>query len=128
MTREIIATPDAPKAIGIYSQGVRVRQTVYLSGQVALDPATGQLVPGDVEAQVRRVFDNLQAVAQSAGCSLNDAVRFTVYLIDLGAFPIVNKVMSEYLREPYPTRTTIAVVALPRGAAVEVDCILERAS
>jgi reactive intermediate/imine deaminase len=128
MTREIISTPDAPKAIGIYSQGVRVDRTVYLSGQVPLDPATGQLVAGDVEIQVRRVFDNLTAVAAAAGCSLNDAVRFTVYLIDLAAFPIVNKVMAEHLHEPYPSRTTIGVAALPRGALVEIDCILYRAS
>jgi reactive intermediate/imine deaminase len=128
MTREIVSTPDAPKAIGIYSQGVRVDRTVYLSGQVPLDPATGQLVSNDVETQIRRVLDNLNAVAQAAGCSLNDAVRFTVYLIDLAAFPIVNKVMAEHLREPYPSRTTIGVAALPRGALVEIDCILYRAS
>ena len=128
MTREIISTSDAPKAIGIYSQGVRVDRTVYLSGQVPLDPTTGQLVSGDMETQVRRVFANLTAVAQAAGCSLDDAVRFTVYLIDLAAFPIVNKVMAELLREPYPSRTTIGVAALPRGALVEIDCIVQRAS
>jgi reactive intermediate/imine deaminase len=128
MTREIVATPHAPKAIGTYSQAVRVEHSVYLSGQVPLDPATGQLVAGDFETQVRRVFDNLKAVAAAAGCSLDDAVRFTVYLVDLGAFPIVNKVMAEYLREPYPTRTTVGIAALPRGALVEIDCILHRAS
>ena len=126
MTREIISTASAPKAIGTYSQGVRVDSTVYLSGQVPLDPATGQLVAGDIEAQVRRVFDNLAAVAEAAGCTLNDAVRFTVYLTDLGSFPTVNKVMAERLREPYPTRTTIGIASLPRGALVEIDCILHR--
>jgi reactive intermediate/imine deaminase len=124
MTREIISTSGAPKAIGPYSQGVRVDSAVYLSGQIPLDPATGQLVPGDIDAQVRRVFDNLAAVVQAAGGTLNDAVRFTVYLTDLESFPVVNKVMAEYLREPYPTRTTVGIASLPRGALVEIDCIL----
>jgi reactive intermediate/imine deaminase len=128
MKREIISTPEAPQAIGTYSQGVRVENTLYVSGQVPLDPATGQLVAGDVEAQIRRVFENLKAIARAANVTLDDAVRMTIYLTDFGAFPTVNKVMAEYLREPYPTRTTIGVAALPRGALVEIDCILHRAS
>jgi reactive intermediate/imine deaminase len=128
MKREIISTPDAPRAIGTYSQGVRVENTLYVSGQIPLDPATGQLVAGDVEAQIRRVFENLKAIARAANVTLDDAVRMTIYLTDFGAFPTVNKVMAEYLREPYPTRTTIGVATLPRGALVEIDCILHRAS
>jgi reactive intermediate/imine deaminase len=128
MKREIISTPDAPRAIGTYSQGVRVENTLYVSGQIPLDPATGQLVAGDVEAQIRRVFENLKAIARAANVTLDDAVRMTIYLTDFGAFPTVNKVMAEYLREPYPTRTTIGAATLPRGALVEIDCILHRAS
>ena len=128
MKRHIISTPDAPKAIGTYSQGVRVENTVYVSGQVPLDPATGQLVEGDVEAQIRRVFENLKAIARAAMLTLDDAVRVTIYLTDFGAFPAVNKVMAEYLREPYPSRVTIGVASLPRGAQVEIDCILHRAT
>lgn len=128
MKREIISTTDAPRAIGTYSQGVRVENTLYVSGQIPLDPATGQLVAGDVEAQIRRVFENLKAIARAASVTLDDAVRMTIYLTDFGAFPAVNKVMAEYLREPYPTRTTIGVASLPRGALVEIDCILHRAS
>ena len=128
MQREIISTAGAPKAIGVYSQAVRVGDFVYLSGQVPLDPATGQLVSDEIEAQVRRVFENLKAVAEAAGCTLNDAVRFTVFMTDLGAFPTVNQVMSEYLREPYPTRSTVGIAALPRGARIEIDCILHRVS
>lgn len=128
MKRDIISTPDAPKAIGTYSQGVRVENTVYVSGQVPLDPATGQLVEGDVEAQIRRVFENLKAIARAAMLTLDDAVRVTIYLTDFGAFPTVNKVMAEYLREPYPSRVTIGVASLPRGAQVEIDCILHRAT
>lgn len=124
MKRAIIATANAPKAIGTYSQAVRVGDTVYVSGQVPLDPATGQLVSDDIEPQVRRVFENLKAIAAAAGGSLNDAVRFTVYLTDLASFPIVNQVMAEYLSEPYPTRSTVGIASLPRGARVEIDCIL----
>jgi reactive intermediate/imine deaminase len=127
MTREIISTPAAPQAIGTYSQAIRVQRAVYVSGQIPLDPATGQLVAGDVEVQIRRVFDNLKAIAHAAGATLDDAVRVTIYLTDLGNFPIVNKVMAEYLREPYPSRVTVGVGALPRGAQVEIDCILQRA-
>ena len=125
MARTIISTSSAPAAIGTYSQAVRVGNTVYLSGQIALDPATKELVAGDVEAQVRRVFENLKAIAAAAGGSLADAVKVTIYLVDLGHFALVNKVMAEYCRDPYPARAAVGVAALPRGAAVEADCILE---
>lgn len=124
MKRTIIATPQAPSAIGPYSQAVRAGDTVYLSGQIPLDPATGQLVEGQIEAQARRVFDNLAAVAAAAGATLDHAVRVTIYLTDLGNFAAANAVMAEYFREPYPARVTIGVAALPKGAAIEVDCVL----
>jgi len=124
MTRQIISSPDAPKAIGPYSQAVRAGATVYCSGQIPLDPATGELVEGEFEAQARRVFQNLQAVARAAGGSLDDAVRVTIYLTDLGRFPLVNAIMAEYFSEPYPARVTIGVASLPKGAEIEVDCIL----
>jgi len=126
MSREIIHTEKAPAAIGPYSQAVRVGDTVYLSGQVALDPATMQLVGGDVEAQTRRVFDNLRAVAEAAGGSLADAVRVTIYLTDLASFAKVNEVMAQYCSRPYPARVTIGVAQLPRGAQVEIECVLHR--
>jgi reactive intermediate/imine deaminase len=124
MTRKTIHTPNAPKAIGPYSQAVAANGTVYLSGQVGLDPASGELVAGGVEAQARRVFANLAAVAEAAGSSLAAAVRVTIYLADFGDFATVNKIMQEFFSEPYPARVTIAAAALPRGAAIEVDCIL----
>jgi reactive intermediate/imine deaminase len=124
MRRQIISSPNAPKAIGPYSQAVRAGDTVYLSGQIPLDPATGEMVAGDFEAQARRVFDNLRAVAAAAGASLDDAVRVTIYLVDLARFPAVNAIMAEYFREPYPARVTIGVASLPKGAQVEVDCVL----
>jgi reactive intermediate/imine deaminase len=124
MTRQIISSPDAPKAIGPYSQAVRAGDTVYCSGQIPLDPATGELVAGDFETRARRVFDNLQAVARAAGASLDEAVRVTIYLTDLGKFPLANAVMAEYFSEPYPARVTIGVASLPKGAEVEVDCVL----
>jgi len=124
MSRQIISSPNAPQAIGPYSQAVRVGDTVYLSGQIPLDPATGELVGGDFEDQARRVFENLKAVATAAGASLDSAVRVTIYLVDLGRFPAVNAVMSEYFMEPYPARVTIGVASLPKGAQVEVDCVL----
>jgi len=124
MTRQIISSPDAPKAIGPYSQAVRAGATVYCSGQIPLDPATGELVEGEFEVQARRVFQNLQAVARAAGGSLDDAVRVTIYLTDLGRFPLVNAIMAEYFSEPYPARVTIGVASLPKGAEIEVDCIL----
>lgn len=125
MPRTPISTPGAPRAIGTYSQAIKVHGTVYLSGQIPLDPATGELVAGDMDAQVRRVFDNLRAVAQAAGGDLGDFVKLNVYLTDLAHFALVNRVMAEYFAEPYPARAAIGVAALPRGAAVEMDGILE---
>jgi reactive intermediate/imine deaminase len=125
MPRTIVHSEQAPAAIGTYSQAVRVGNTVYLSGQTPLDPKTMELVPGDFEAQTRRVFENLKAVAAAAGGTLNHAVRVGIYVTDLGNFPTVNKVMAEYFTQPYPARTTIGVASLPRGAAVEIDCVLE---
>ena len=124
MSRRIIHTEHAPAAIGTYSQAVRAGDTVYISGQIPLDPATQSLVTGDFETQVRRVFANLKAIASAAGGSLDDALRVTIYLTELGNFPVVNKVMAEFCREPYPSRATVGVASLPRGAAVEIDCIL----
>ena len=124
MTRSTIHTPKAPKAIGPYSQAVAAAGAVYLSGQVGLDPATGELVAGGIEAEARRVFANLAAVAEAAGASLAAAVRVTIYLADFAHFAAVNKIMQEYFSEPYPARVTIGAAALPRGAAIEVDCIL----
>ncbi|MEY2624441.1 MAG: RidA family protein [Gammaproteobacteria bacterium] len=124
MTRQIINTPDAPKAIGTYSQAVRVGQTVYISGQIPLDPATGELVSGDIEVEIRRVFDNLAAVAKAAGGSLKNAVRVTVFLTDLANFAKVNEVMATYFPQPWPARAALGVSQLPKGARVEVDCIL----
>ena len=124
MSRQIIQTDRAPQAIGTYSQAVRAGDTVYLSGQVPLDPATTQLVSGDFEAQVRRVFDNLKAVAQAAGGSLANAVKVNIYLTDLANFPKVNEVMAQYFDKPYPARTTLGVAQLPRGAQVEIECVL----
>jgi reactive intermediate/imine deaminase len=124
MTRKTIHTPKAPKAIGPYSQAVAANGTVYLSGQIGLDPATGELVAGGIEPQARRVFTNLAAVAEAAGSSLAAAVRVTIYLVDFGHFAVVNGIMQEYFNEPYPARVTIAAAGLPRGAAIEVDCIL----
>jgi reactive intermediate/imine deaminase len=124
MPKEPIHTARAPAAIGPYSQAIRAGNTVYLSGQIPLSPATMELVKGDVRAQARQVFDNLGAVAQAAGGSLENAVRLTIYLTDLAHFPVVNEVMAEYCKEPYPARVTIGVSQLPRGAAVEIDGIL----
>lgn len=124
MAKQPLHTPDAPAAIGPYSQAIRAGDTVYLSGQIPLDPKTMELVKGDMRAQIRRVFDNLAAVAKAAGGSLDDAVRLTVYLTDLAHFPLVNEIMAEYCKQPYPARAAIGVAQLPRGAAVEVDGIL----
>ena len=125
MARTIISTEQAPAAIGTYSQAVRAGNAVYISGQIPLDPATKELVSGDMEAQVRRVFENLKTIAAAAGGSLGQAVRVTIYLTDLGHFALVNKVMAEYFPAPYPARAAIGVASLPRGAAIEADCILE---
>ena len=124
MSKTPVHTANAPKAIGPYSQAIAAGGAVYLSGQVALDPATGELVKGGFEAEARRVFDNLRAVAEAAGSSLAAAVRVTVYLTDFNQFAVANKVMQEFFSEPYPARVTIGVASLPRGAAIEVDCIL----
>lgn len=125
MPRTPISTPHAPQAIGTYSQAMRAGSAVYLSGQIPLDPATGEMVAGDMEAQVRRVFENLKALAAAAGSDLDHAVRVTVYLTDLQHFALVNRVMAEYFSQPYPARAAVGVAALPKGAAVEIDAILE---
>ena len=125
MPRTPITTPHAPQAIGTYSQAMRAGNTVYLSGQIPLDPATGEMVAGDMEAQVRRVFENLKALAAAADSDLDHAVRVTVYLTDLQHFALVNRVMAEHFSQPYPARAAIGVAALPKGAAVEIDAILE---
>jgi len=124
MIKKPIHTARAPAAIGPYSQAIRAGDTVYLSGQIPLDPATMELVKGDIRAQITRVFDNLAAVAEASGGSLANAVRLTVYLMDLAHFPLVNEIMAEYCQQPYPARAAIGVAQLPRGAAVEVDGIL----
>ena len=124
MPLNAVSTPDAPSAIGTYSQAVKAGNTVYLSGQIPLDPQTKEIVTGDVEAHVRRVFDNLQAVARAAGGDLSNAVKLNVYLTDLGNFQTVNKVMADYFTQPYPARAAVGVAALPRGAIVEVDAVL----
>lgn len=124
MSREIIRTDQAPQAIGTYSQAVKVAQTVYLSGQIPLVPQTMQMIEGDVEAQIRRVFDNLQAVARAAGGSLADVVKLNVFLTDLSHFPVVNQVMAEYFSEPYPARAAIGVAVLPKDAGVEMDAVM----
>jgi reactive intermediate/imine deaminase len=126
MARRTIATPEAPAAIGTYSQAVEAGGAVWLSGQIPLDPATMTLVEGDIEAEVRQVFRNLAAVARAAEATLDDVVRFTVFLTDLGDFAVVNRVMEEVLNPPYPARVTVQVAALPKGARVEVDAVLVR--
>jgi reactive intermediate/imine deaminase len=124
MTRKIIHTDDAPKAIGTYSQAVRVGDTVYLSGQIPLDPKTMELVSGDIEKEIRRVFENLKAVAAAAGGSLAQAVKVNVYLTDLANFAKVNEIMAQYISEPYPARAAVGVAQLPRGARVEIEAVL----
>ena len=121
--KQIIQTQDAPAAIGTYSQAVRVNGTVYLSGQIGLDPSTMQMVE-DIEAQIHRVFQNLRAVANAAGSSLDDMVKLNVYLTDLGHFAKVNEIMAGYFHQPYPARAAVGVSALPRGALVEMDGVL----
>jgi reactive intermediate/imine deaminase len=124
MSKHIIATLDAPAAIGPYSQAVRVGNTVWVSGQIPLDPATQALVAGDIEVQIRRVFDNLKAIIVAAGATFDDVVKANVYLTDLANFGVVNRVMADYFVEPYPARAAVGVAALPRGAQVEVECIV----
>jgi len=124
MKKQIISTPLAPAAIGTYSQAVKVGDTVYLSGQIALVPETMQVVEGDISVQIRRVFDNLKAVAEASGGSFADIVKLNVFLTDLGHFPIVNEIMAEYFQQPYPARAAVGVAALPRGVGVEMDAVL----
>ncbi len=124
MARQIIQTDKAPQAIGTYSQAVKVGNTVYLSGQIPLDPGTMNLVPGDMNAQIRRVFDNLSAVAAAAGGTLNDVVKLNIYLTDLAHFALVNEIMAQYFDKPYPARAAVGVASLPKGAAVEMDAVM----
>ena len=121
--KQAVSSPDAPKAIGPYSQAVRVGQLLFVSGQVPLDPATGEIVSGDIAAQTRRVFENLAAVLKAGGRSLNDVVRTTVFLADMNDFAEVNKVYGSYFSEPYPARATVQVARLPKDARVEIDVI-----
>ena len=124
MAKQIISTQLAPAAIGTYSQAVRAGNTLWVSGQIPLDPATKEMVSGDIEAQIRRVFDNIKAIVTAAGATLDDVVKLTIFLIDLQNFALLNKVMAEYFREPYPARAAVGVAALPRNAQVEVECVV----
>lgn len=123
MNRSIISTTDAPAAIGTYSQAVKIGNTIYLSGQIGLDPASMQMV-GGIEAQIVRVFDNLKAVCDASGASLNDIVKLNIFLTDLGHFALVNEIMARYFTQPYPARAAIGVAALPRAALVEMDGVV----
>jgi reactive intermediate/imine deaminase len=124
MAKTIIQTDDAPQAIGTYSQAVKVDNTVYISGQIPLDPASMEVVSGGIEAEITRVFDNLQAVASASGGSLTDVVKLNIYLTDLGNFPTVNEIMAQYFQQPYPARAAIGVAALPKAVGVEMDAVL----
>jgi reactive intermediate/imine deaminase len=124
MSRQTIHTSHAPQAIGPYSQAVRAGDTVYLSGQIPLDPATMQLVSGDIEAEIRQVFENLKAVAEASGGSLANAVKVNVFLTDLAHFAKVNEIMATYCIQPFPARAAVGVAQLPRGARVEIECVL----
>jgi reactive intermediate/imine deaminase len=124
MSRQTIHTSHAPQAIGPYSQAVRAGDTVYLSGQIPFDPATMQLVSGDIEAEIRQVFENLKAVAEASGGSLANAVKVNVFLTDLGHFAKVNEIMATYCTQPFPARAAVGVAQLPRGARVEIECVL----
>ena len=124
MNKTIVSTDRAPQAIGTYSQAVKVGTTVYMSGQIPLDPATMELVDGEIENQIRRVFDNLSAVAVAAGGSLENVVKLNIFLTDLTHFPKVNEIMATYFSEPYPARAAIGVASLPKGAKVEMDAVL----
>jgi len=122
--KEIIKTEQAPQAIGTYSQAVKVANTVYLSGQIPLVPQTMEMIDGDMEAQITRVFDNLQAVTQAAGGDLKDIVKLNIFLTDLSNFALVNEVMSRYFSEPYPARAAVGVAQLPKDAGVEMDAVM----
>jgi len=124
MSRKIINTDMAPQAIGTYSQAVRHQGLVFISGQIPLDPGSMEIVPGGIEAQIRRVFDNLSAVCTAAGGSLDDIVKLTIFLTDMGDFPQVNTIMGQYFTTPYPARAAVEVAALPKGVSVEMDAIL----
>jgi reactive intermediate/imine deaminase len=124
MTKETIYTEKAPQAIGTYSQAVKVDNTVYLSGQIPLDPQSMALVEGDISVQIRQVFDNLAAVVEAAGGNFFDIVKLNVYLTDLEHFPIVNEIMGEYFVPPYPARAAVGVAALPKGAVLEIDAVM----
>jgi reactive intermediate/imine deaminase len=124
MAKQVISTTQAPAAIGIYSQAVKAGNTIWVSGQIPLDPSTKELVVGDTEAQVRRVFENLKAVVTAAGASLDDVVKVSIFLLDLRHFALVNSVMAEYFREPYPARAVVGAAALPRGAQIEMECVV----
>jgi reactive intermediate/imine deaminase len=125
MSRTIIRTEAAPKAVGTYSQAVKCGKTVYVSGQIPLDPATGELESGLMDAQIRRVFANLQAIVQAAGGDFSHVAKLNVFLTDLGNFALLNQIMAEYFTEPYPARAAIGVASLPKGAQVEMDCVVE---
>jgi reactive intermediate/imine deaminase len=124
MAKTIIHTDNAPQAIGTYSQAVKVDNTVYISGQIPLDPASMEVVDGGIEAEITRVFDNLKAVAEASGGSLADVVKLNIFLTDLGNFPTVNEIMASYFQQPYPARAAIGVAALPKGVGVEMDAVL----
>jgi reactive intermediate/imine deaminase len=124
MSKNIINTDKAPQAIGTYSQAVRHQGLVFISGQIPLDPESMEIVPGGIEAQITRVFDNLSAVCTAAGGSLDDIVKLTIFLTDMGDFPQVNTIMGQYFSEPYPARAAVQVAALPKGVSVEMDAIL----
>jgi reactive intermediate/imine deaminase len=124
MPKQIISTPNAPAAIGVYSQAVRAGNTIWVSGQIPLDPRTKELVGGGIEAQIHQVFKNLEAIVKAAGATFDDVVKATVFLTDLSHFALVNQIMAEYFREPYPARAAVGVASLPRNAEVEVECIV----
>ena len=124
MAKTIIHTDNAPQAIGTYSQAVKVDNTVYISGQIPLDPASMEVVDGGIEAEITRVFDNLKAVATASGGNLADVVKLNIFLTDLGNFPTVNEIMAQYFQQPYPARAAIGVAALPKGVGVEMDAVL----
>lgn len=127
MTRHVVHTERAPAAIGTYSQAVRAGGMLYVSGQIPLDPATGNLVSGDIDAEIRRVFDNLRAIVEAAGATMADVAKVTVFLTDLVHFPRVNEIMATYFDQPYPARAALGVSALPKGARVEMECIVSLA-